>query len=95
MLDLKIEDALELAEDAAIHAIPELDKFWAFNLQTGDQFTLNETAHFILSHFGEPTSVSMVLDHFLKEFDVSPEAGKQDCLEILEKYIDEGILKRR
>ncbi len=95
MLDLNKEDVLVLAEDAAIHAIPELDKYWAFNMQTGDQYTLNETAHFILSHFGESTSVSMVLDHFLKEFDVSPEAGEKDCLEILEKYIDEGILKRR
>lgn len=95
MLDLNKEDTFELDENVVIHGIPELEKFWAFNLQTGDQYTLNETAHFILTHFGDPTSVNMVLDHFFKEFDVSPKAGEKDVLEILSEYLEEGILTRR
>ena len=95
MLDLTREDVLVLAEDAAIHAIPELDKYWAFNKQTGDQYTLNETAYFVLSHFGEPTSVGKVLDHFMAEFDVLPRTGEKDFLEILSKYLHEEILTRR
>ena len=95
MLDLTREDILVLTEDAAIHAIPELDKYWAFNMQTGDQYTLNETAHFILSHFGEPTSVGKVLAHFMAEFDVLPRTGEKDFLEILAEYLNEGILTRR
>ncbi len=95
MLDLTREDILVLTVDAAIHAITELDKYWAFNVQTGDQYTLNETAHFVLSHFGEPTSVGTVLDHFMAEFDVLPRTGEKDVLEILSKYLNEGILTRR
>ena len=95
MLDLSREDVLVLAEDAAIHAIPDLEKYWAFNTQTGDQYTLNETAHFILSHFGEATSIGKVLDHFMAEFDVPQKAGEKDVLEILAEYLNEGILIRR
>ncbi len=95
MLDLTREDILVLTEDAAIHAIPELDKYWAFNMQTGDQYTLNETAHFVLSHFGEPTPVGKVLVHFMAEFDVLPRTGEKDFLEILAEYLNEGILTRR
>ena len=95
MLDLSKKDTLELDENVVIHGIPGLEKFWAFNLQTGDQYTLNETAHFILSHFGEATSIGKVLDHFMAEFDVPPKAGKKDVLEILTEYLNEGILIRR
>jgi hypothetical protein len=93
MLEVKKEDLLELSDDVVVHGIPELEKFWAFNLQTGDQYTLSETAHFLLSTFDKPECFKDALRKLAEEYDIPYETAKMDCQEIISRYLEEGLLK--
>ncbi len=95
MLEVKKEDLLELHDHVVIHGIEELDKFWAFNLQTGDQYTLSETAYFLLTRFDRPESVRGALSILSKEYEISYNDAEKNCLEIIAQYLEEGLLKRR
>jgi hypothetical protein len=93
MLEVKRGDLLELNDDVVIHGIPELEKFWAFNLQTGDQYSLSETAYFLLTGFEEPGSIEMSANRLSTEYNISDEIAEQDCLDIISQYLEEGLLK--
>jgi hypothetical protein len=93
MLEVKKGDILELNDDVVIHGIPELEKFWAFNLKTGDQYSLSESAYFLLTGFDEPGSIETAADRMANEYNISNEIAEQDCLDIISQYLDEGLLK--
>lgn len=93
MLEIKKNDLLELCDDVAIHGIPELEKFWVFNLKSGDHYSLSETAYFILTGFDKPGSMGTAADKLANEYNISNEIAQQDCLDIISQYLDEGLLK--
>jgi len=93
MLEVKRNELLELNDDVVIHGIPELEKFWAFNLQTGDQYSLSETAYFLLAGFDEPGSIEMAANRLSGEYNISSDTAEQDCLDIISQYLGEGLLK--
>jgi len=93
MLEVKKGDLLELNDNVVIHGIPELEKFWAFNLKTGDQYSLSESAYFLLTGFDEPGSIDTAACKLANEYNISNEIAEQDCLDIVSQYLDEGLLK--
>lgn len=95
MLEVNQDDVLELSEDVVLHAIPELGKFWAFRVEDGDQYELNETAHFLLSLFREPTDISAAIAAFANRFDQDVVTSEQDCIPLLGQYLEEGLFQRR
>jgi hypothetical protein len=95
MLDVTREDTLQLSNAIAFHAIPELEKYWAFNVETGDQYDLNESAYFLLSLFSEPTVVLKALIDFSNIYELSINEVDEDCLPILSQYLNEGLFERR
>jgi len=94
MLEIKQNDTFVLAENIFLQKISELGKYWVFNIDTGDHFTLNETSYWILEQIAERLSVKSILMNFLGKFDVDENQGKDDFSEIVDNFIKEGIIKK-
>lgn len=95
MLEIKQNDTFVLVEDIFLQKIVELGKYWAFNIDTGEHYTLNETSYWILEQIAESLPVTSILTNFINSFDVDEKQGKDDFNEIVNNFLTEGIIKRR
>jgi len=95
MLGVTRNDILQLSKGIVLHAISELEKCWAFNVETGDQYDLNSSAYFLLTRFVEPTSVNAALRDFTKTYELSDQEAAKDCLPLLSQYLEDGLFERR
>lgn len=93
MLAVNIDTVLQLSDAIVLHAIPELDKYWAFNIEIGDQYTLNDSAFFLLSQFREQKEVRSVLAEFAAHYDVNLETAEEDSLPLLNDYYNRKFFK--
>ena len=95
MLEINEEDTFMLAENIFLQKINELDKYWVFNIDTGEHYSLNETSYWILEQIAESFPVESILKNFLDGFDVDKNQGKDDFNKIVTDFLKEGIIKRR
>lgn len=95
MLEIKQNDIFVLEENIFLQKISELDKYWAFNIDTGEHYSLNETSYWILEQIAENSPAKTILEDFLENFNVDENQGKDDFKEILNGFLNEGIIKRR
>ncbi len=95
MLEIKEIDSFVLQDNIFLQKIGELGKYWVFNIDTGEHYTLNETSYWILEQIAENIPLQSILKGFLSSFNVNEAEGKSDFNEIITNYINEGILKRR
>jgi len=94
MLEIKETDTFVLPENIFLQKIGDLGKYWAFNIDTGEHYTLNETSYWILEQIAENSPLQSILTGFLSDFDVDENAGKNDFNEIVASFLNEGIVKR-
>ncbi len=95
MLEVNEYDVYCLSENIFLHKISELEKYWVFNIDTGEHYTLNETSCWILEQIAENLPAKNILKNFLGNFDVDENQGKDDFREIMNGFLAEGIIKRR
>ena len=95
MLEIEQNDTFSLAEDIFLQKISELGKYWVFNIDTGEHYTLNETSYWILEQIAESLHIRNILMNYLGNFDVDENQGKNDFKEIINGFLKEGIIKRR
>lgn len=86
MLVIDKESNLQLDESIVLHSIPELDKYWAFNIESGDQYTLNHSAFYLLALFRNTNNVKTALIEFAEFFGVNSDIADEDCLPLLRDY---------
>ncbi len=86
MLVIVKESNLQLDDSIVLHCIPELDKYWAFNIESGDQYTLNHSAFYLLSLFKDIKTVRTALIEFADYFGVNSNVAAEDCLPLLIEY---------
>ncbi|NQT55583.1 MAG: PqqD family protein [Desulfobacteraceae bacterium] len=95
MLEIKQNDTFVLEENIFLQKISELGKYWVFNIDTGEHYTLNETSYWILEQIAEDLPAKNILKNFLGTFDVDENQGKDDFREIINDFLTEEIIKRR
>lgn len=86
MLALNMDTVLQLADEVVLHAIPELEKYWAFNIENGDQYTLNDTAFYLLTQFREGKTVGDAIAKLAANYDISLQTAEEDALPLLNDY---------
>ena len=94
MLEIKQNDTFVLEENIFLQKISELGKYWVFNIDTGEHYTLNETSYWILEQIAEDLPAKNILKNFLGNFDVDENQGKDDFGEIIKGFLTEGIINR-
>ena len=95
MLEINQNDKFILAENIFLQKISELGKYWVFNIDTGEHYSLNETSYWILEQVAENLPAKNILKDFLGNFDVDENQGRNDFGEIIKGFLTEGIIKRR
>ena len=95
MLEIKQNDTFVLAENIFLQKISELGKYWVFNIDAGEHYSLNETSYWILEQIAESLPTRSILTNFIDSFDVDENQGKDDFKEIINGFLNEGIIKRR
>ena len=95
MLEINEGDTFMLAENIFLQKINELDKYWVFNIDTGEHYSLNETSCWILEQITDNLPIKNILRNFLDVFDVDKNQGKDDFNKIVNDFLREGIIKRR
>ena len=63
-------------------------------LETGDYFTLNETAGYIWNQLIEKQSYEAMVSNFLDQFECEANEVKQDIEETLEYFESEELIKK-
>lgn len=94
MLEINQEDTFTLSENIFLQKITELEKYWVFNIDTGEHYSLNETSYWILEQVAEKLPVEHILENFVASFDVDENQGKDDFREIMKGFLAEGIINR-
>ena len=94
MLEIKQNDTFVLSENIFLQKISELGKYWVFNIDTGEHYTLSETSYWILEQIAESMPLKSILMSFLGNFDVDENQAKDDFKEIVDNFIKEGIIKK-
>jgi len=94
MLEIKETDTFTLAENIFLQKIDELGKYWVFNIDTGEHYSLNKTSYWILEQIAGNSPVRNVLEDFLGNFDVDENQGREDFEEIIKGFLSEGIINR-
>ena len=95
MLEIKQNDTFLLGENIFLQKISELGKYWVFNIDTGEHYTLSETSCWILEQIAESLPVRSILMNYLENFEVDENQGKDDFNKMVDNFIKEGIIKRR
>ena len=95
MLEINQNDSFILAENIFLQKITELEKYWVFNIDTGEHYSLNETSYWILEQIAGSLPIKSVFVNFLDNFDVDENRGKDDFEDIITGFLKEGIIKRR
>ena len=94
MLEIKDSKIFELPDNIFLQKIAELEKYWAFNVDKGEHYSLNESSYWILEKIAENMSLESIFKDFLDNFDVDKNKGKKDFNEIIMSFIKEGILEK-
>jgi len=94
MLEIKQNDTFVLAENTFLQKIAELGKYWVFNIDTGEHYSLNETSYWILEQIAESLPIRNILMNYLDNFEVDENQGINDFNEIVDNFIKEGIIKK-
>lgn len=95
MLELNYTDTYKLSDNIFLQKISELEKYWVFNIDNGEHYSLNETSYWILEKIAAGFLINNIMADFLQEFDVDEAHGKNDFNEILNNFIKEDIITRR
>jgi len=95
MLEMKDNDEFVLPDNIFLQKIEELGKFWVFNTDSGEHYTLNETSYWILERIAEGVALQNIVHDFLSAFDVGEKEGTRDLNDIIKNFLDEGIIERR
>lgn len=95
MLEMNHEDMFMLAENIFLQKIDELGKFWVFNIDTGEHYSVNETSYWILEQLAGELTLKDVFERFVESFEVDKRQGEDDLKEAMEDFLAEGIIKRR
>lgn len=93
MLETSSSTMLTLSENVIIQALPEMDQYYAFNLESGNHFSLNNTAYWILEAIGKGITIAELKERFMEYFDLSPEMADKDISEVLQFAMENSIIK--
>jgi hypothetical protein len=95
MLALRPGTLLVLEPGIVLHSLPDQNWFYAFSVTMGDQFRLNRTSFWVLEEINDGIEWTRLRDNYLATFEVSPEQGESDLLQLLNKLYEEKVIRRR
>jgi hypothetical protein len=95
VLALKPGTFLALEPGIVLHSLPDQNWFYAFSVITGDQFRLNRTSFWVLEEISDGIEWTRLKDNYLATYEISPEQGKADLLQLLSELYNQKVIRRQ
>lgn len=92
MLEIETKQ-LRLADNIMLRATSDTGLYYAFNLENGDHFELNDTAFWLMEQIGSGILVRDLLGRFIAEFGLNHESAMADLVEALDFAIVNSIVE--
>lgn len=93
MLEIESEVSLRLADDIILKAFPEEDQFYAFNVRSGEYFSLNHTAYWVLNVIKSDVRLSELRQVYARHFSIGAEEAGRDLHEVIFFGRENSIIK--
>jgi hypothetical protein len=95
VLALKPGTFLALEPGIVLHSLPDHNWFYAFSVINGDQFRLNRTSFWVLEEINEGIDWTRLRNNYLGTFEVAPEQGEADLIQLLNEFHKQKVIRRR
>jgi len=95
VLEINESNVFILSDNIFLQKLEELGKYWVFNIETGEHYSLNETSYWILEQIALNLPIESILMDIVDTYDVDEKQGKNDIDETINKFLKEKIIKRR
>ena len=92
MLEIDNTTVFTLSDSIVMQALPELEQFYAFNVENGDHYNLNNAAYFILGKISRGATFKSLLQDFLTEYNIDKKTAHNDIEEILGFSLDNNLI---
>ena len=92
MLEIETK-RFRLAENIMLRTASDTSLFYAFNLENGDHFDLNETSYWLLEQIGQGILFGDLLERFIVEFELNSEVAMADLVDAIDFAIVNSIVK--
>lgn len=93
MLVMNPKTVFALNDQIVLQSIPELDHYYAFDIENGDQFQLNHTAHWVLQTVGAGIEWRELCETFADRYGLPTESFDQELLPVIQSALQSKILK--
>ena len=95
MLEIDPRARFGISKNIRLKAIPESDQYYAFDIESGDHFSLNRTAYWVLERISSDVDLASLLADFGNEFGLEREEALKDLTELLGFVFEKRIIIRR
>jgi len=95
MLEINDHTVFSLFDSIVMQALPELDSFYAFNVETGEHYKLNSTAYWLLENMGQSNNIKSLVQIFAREYSIDEATAKKDIENILHFGLDNNIIFKK
>lgn len=92
MLEVDSRADFVISENIVLKALPEFDQYYAFDIGSGDHFSLNSTAYWVLERMGRTKDFGSLLTDFKIEFELDKEEALKDLSELIEAALENKIV---
>ena len=92
MLEINEHTVFSLFDSIVMQALPELESFYAFNVETGEHYKLNNTAYWLLENIGQNKNFKSLVQIFAREYNIDEATAKKDIENILQFGLDNNII---
>ena len=92
MLEIGPNTELVLSEHIIMKAFPEVDQYYAFNVESGEHFSVNSTGCWVFKQIKLNGNFEILVENFADAFKLKKEEALADISELLEFALENKII---
>lgn len=92
MLEINDKTIISLSDSIILQSLPDLDMYYAFNIETGDHYKLNSSAYRLLEKVTQGHMPEPLKQAFISEYGIDEETAQKDIDDIMQFSLDNEII---
>jgi len=93
MLALDERSKVALCDDIVLREVPGAGQYYAFNVENGDHFALNQTAYWALEAAGPGMAVGDLVEAYAEEFQIERDQATEELRKLVAFGYESHILR--
>ena len=92
MLEINDKTIISLSDSIVLQSLPDLNMYYAFNIETGDHYKLNSSAYWLLEKVAQGYMPESLKQAFILEYGINSETAQKDIDDIMQFFLDNKII---